>query len=296
MNKDIRINWNVGMELLPETFIHLENQLAEYRLMLRKVQASKQFGLIPDMPFKVSVSVVGDTLTLSGLECHALLQHGNLVDLQQEETLSWTIPGNADCFYLAVWDSDNKHEYELDDVPFISNEYQFGLYTLEELPGKMPVAKVVREDGSWNIQDDYIMPLISMESSTVMTEMAKAMTQLARQITTQENFVHLRNHDLIMMLIEEMESIDKNQSPKDFAVLCRRLARLLAYTIFDTPMAFVDYNPYDIQLFLNNMCAFLIKAHETLPTIEVVEYQPVAKEPEPETAPETEEEEDFPIL
>ena len=296
MNKDIRINWNVGMELLPETFIHLENQLAEYRQMLRKVQASKQFGLIPDMPFKALVSVSGDTLTLDGLECHALLRHGNLVDFQSQEVMSWTIPGNADSFYLAVWDSDNKREYELDDVPFISNEYQFGLCALEELPGKMPVAKVVREEGIWKVQDDYIMPLISMESSTVMIEMAKAMTHLARQITTQEKFVHLRNHDLIMVLIEEMDSLDWSQGPKDFAVLCRRLARLLAYTIFDTPMVFVDYNPYDIQLFLNNICAFLIKAHETLPTIDIVEYQPVTREPEVETPQQDEEEEDFPIL
>ena len=29
MNKDIRINWNVGMELLPETFIHLESHTAK---------------------------------------------------------------------------------------------------------------------------------------------------------------------------------------------------------------------------------------------------------------------------
>lgn len=295
MNKDTRIKWNVGMELLPETFIHLENQLAEYRQMLRKVQASKQFGLIPDMPFNVSLNVSGDTLTLHNVECHALLQHGNLVDIKLEEELSWTIPANADSFYLAVWPSDNEREYELDDVPFISNECVFGLLPLEALPGKMPIAKVVREEGAWKVQDDYIMPLVSMESSTVMTEMTKAMTLLARQITTFENFPHLRNHDLMMLLIEEMDCVSESQSPKDFAVLCRRLARLLAYTVFDTPVAFAEYNPYDIQLFLGNMCAFLIKAHETLPTIEIVEYQPVVKEPEPE-APQEEEEEDFPIL
>ena len=297
MNKDIRINWNVGMELLPETFIHLENQLAEYRQMLRKVQASKQFGLIPDMPFNVTLSINGNTLILQSVECHALLQHGGLIDMKNEVEQSLNLPENGDCVYLTVDVSDKMHEYEIDDVPFISNEYQFGLCTLEALPGRMPVAKVVREEGTWKVQDDYIMPLISMESSTVMTEMVKAMTQLARQIAVQEKFVHLRNHDLMLLLIDEMDCIDWNQSPKDFAVLCRRLARLLAYTIFDTPLAFADYNPYDIQLFLNNMCAFLIKAHETLPTIEIVEYQPVTKEPEPETPQEVEEEEeDFPIL
>lgn len=296
MNKDIRINWNVGMELLPETFIHLENQLAEYRQMLRKVQSSKQFGLIPDLPFKASTAVNGDTLTLGGLECHALLQKGGLVDVIRDEELELSIPSNADQFYLAIGIDDKEREYQLDDVPFVAPEYHFGLCSLEALPGKMPIAKVVREEGSWKVQDDYILPVVSMESSTVMTEMAKAMTQLARQITAEEKFIRLRNHDLMQMLIEEMDCIDGSQGPKDFVVLVRRLARLLAYTVFDSPMVFVDYNPYDIQLFLNNMCAFLIKAHETLPTVEVVEYQPVAKEPEPETTQETEEEEDFPIL
>ena len=297
MNKDTRIKWNVGMELVPETFIHLENQLAEYRQMLRKVQASKQFGLIPDMPFHVSVSVDGNTLVLHGVECHALLQQGGLVDVVSDAEVSLDIPTGADDYYLAVWCSDNEREYELDDVPFVSNECTYGLLPLEALPGKMPIAKVVREEDQWKVQDDYIVPLVSMESSTVMTEMAKAMTQLARQLTTHEKFAHIRNHDLMLLLIDEMDCVNGSQCPKDFAVLCRRLARLLAYTIFDAPVVFAEYNPYDIQLFLSNICAFLIKAHEVLPTVEIVEYQPVAKEPEPEPeVPQVEEEEDFPIL
>ena len=89
MNKDIRINWNVGMELTPETFIHLDNQWAEYRLLLRKVQASRQFGLIPDTEFNVSVSVDGDTLSLSKVACQALLPKGEMVSLNHSEELSF---------------------------------------------------------------------------------------------------------------------------------------------------------------------------------------------------------------
>lgn len=295
MNKDIRINWNVGMELTPETFIHLENQLAEYRLLLRKVQASKLFGLIPDTVYKASVSVNGDTLTVSELECHALLQHGGLVDMELQEPLTLSLSNCSGSCYLAVWPTEQERAYEIDEVPFIANECQLGIRNLEELPGTMPVAKVTNEDGAWKVMDDYILPVIAMESAPVMSKMVNAICQLITKIVRHEKFKLLRNHDVMMLLTEEMDSIDESQHPKDFVVLCRRFARLLSYVISDEPMPLVEYNPYDIQLFLYGICSFLIKAVEILPSVEVNEYQPVPKqEPKPEEL--SEPEEDCPIL
>lgn len=295
MNKDIRINWNVGMELTPETFIHLENQWAEYRLLLRKVQASHQFGLIPDTEFNVAVSLDGDNLTLTEVECHALLPKGGMVHLQRSETRSFHLGNSSDCCYLAVWPTDEERHYELDEVPFIENEYQFGLRCLNELPGTMPLAKAVFEDGAWKLQDDYILPVMTMESSPVMQEMLTAIRQLALQITLHEKFKLLRNHDLMNLIVEEMGSLDGTQPPRDFVTLCRRFVRLFSYLTDELPAPPLDYNPYDIQLFLYSVCSYLIKAHEILPTLEVVEYQPVQKQ-EPVPEPEEEPEEDYPIL
>ena len=295
MNKDIRINWNVGMELTPETFIHLENQLAEYRLLLRKVQASKLFGLIPDTDFKASVSIDGDTLNVAEVECHALLQHGCMVDLKRKDPLSLSLENRSGHCYLAVWPTDQEHPFERDEVPFIEHDCQFGLLSLEELPGTMPLAKLVKEDGSWKVQEDYILPVISMESSPVMAEMTKAIRQLATQITDHEKFKLFRNHDLMQLLVEEMGCLEPSQHPRDFVVLCRRFARLLAYVVSEDPIQLVEYNPYDIQLFLYGMCSFLIKAYEILPTLEIIEYQPVQKR-ESETETEKEPEDECPIL
>lgn len=292
MNKDIRIDWNVGMELTPEAFIHLENQLAEYRLLLRKVQASKLFGLIPDTDFKAPVSLVGDTLSLAGLECHALLQHGLLVDLKREEGMTMKVQSQADCCYLTIWPADKERRFERDDVPFVENEYQFGLRTLEELPGTMPLAKMVREDNNWKIQEDYILPIMTIACSSNMTEMVAAIGSLATQIICHENFEYLKNHDMVKLLVEEMGSLDGDQAPKDFVVLCRRLARLLSYAIPELPLNLVDYNPYDIQLFLNSVCGFLIKVHEVLPTLVITDF-PTAKE---EPHEENEIEDECPIL
>ncbi len=295
MNKDIRIKWNTGMELLPETFIHLENQLAEYRTLLRKVQAAQQFGLIPGMPFEVEASVEDQTLFVKGLECHALLQDGGLVDVKSEVGQQWNLSSLSDSGYLAVWLSDKEREYELDEVPFVANEYEFGLRSLETLPGTMPIAKVVCENGHWKLQDDYIVPVMTIADSQVLGEMINAMMQLVRQITAHEKFNYLRNHDMMRMLSEEMDSVDKSQKPSAFATLCRRFVRLLSYVITEDPVHFTKYNPYDIQLFLTQVCGFLIKAYEILPTVEIIEYQQVVKqEPEPEPEPELEPE--CPIL
>lgn len=295
MNKDIRINWNVGMELTPETFIHLENQLAEYRQLLRKVQASRQFGIIPNTEFNVSVSVDGDTLSLSKVACQALLPKGEMVSLNHSEELSFHLDNASGSCYLAVWPSEEEHTYELDDVPFVENGYQFGLRSLNELPGSMPLAKMIVEDGSWVIQNDYILPVMAMETSPVMLEMVTAIRQLALQITLQEKFELLRNHDLMKLLVEEMESVESSQHPKDFVTLSRRFIRLFSYLTDELPKPDWEYNPYDIQLYLYNVCSYLIKAHEILPTLEVVEYQAVPKQ-EPVAEPELEPEEDFPIL
>ena len=295
MNKDIRINWNVGMELLPETFIHLENQLAEYRTLLRKVQASKQFGLIPGTVFQAAASVEGNALNVGKVDCQALLEDGGMVDCHCEARRQLTLPSSGDSRYLAVWPSEKTREYELDDVPFVENEYEFGLRSLGELPGSMPLAKVVHEGGTWQLQDDYIAPVIAMQDSAMLMEMKEAVLLLIGQITSHEKFDYLRNHDVMRLLAEEMESLGPNQSPCEFVTLCRRFARLLSYVILKEPVRFVAYNPYDIQLFLTQVCGFLIQAIETLPEVEIVEYQPMPKEaPEPE--PEPEPADDCPIL
>lgn len=297
MNKDIRINWNIGMELTPETFIHLENQLAEYRLLLRKVQASKLFGLIPDTVFNASLSLNGDELTIGAVECHALLQHGGLIDIKRSENLILKIEGQSDSCYLTVWPTEQERTYELDEVPFIENEYQFGLRSLAELPGTMPLAKIVQEDGAWKLQDDYILPVMAMGNAPIMTEMIKAIRQLTTKIMGHEKFKLIRNHDVMRMLAEEMGSLDGSCQPKDFVSLCRRFARLLSYVVMEEPTQLVDYNPYDIQLFLYDICGFFIKAYELLPTLEVMEYQPIQRqEPEPGTEVESESENECPIL
>ena len=67
------------------------------------------------------------------------------------------------------------------------------------------------------------------------------------------------------------------------------------YVVSEDPIQLVEYNPYDIQLFLYGMCSFLIKAYEILPTLEIIEYQPVQKR-ESETETEKEPEDECPIL
>ncbi len=292
MNKDIRINWNMGMELMPETFIQLENQLAEYRFLLRKVQASKQFGLIPGMPFKASVLVDGNGVTLNNMECHALLQHGGLVNDKHEESLNIHIPDNSASLYLAVWTGDNIREYEKDDVSLLANDCQFGLLPLEELPGKMPIAKVVRKDGVWKLQDDYVVPVISMQDSQTLIEAKNGIYQIVKQILAHGKFKRLRNHDMLRLLAEEMSCLDKEQGPRDFVVLCRRFVRLLTYAISNLPKELAEYNPYDIQLFLNDVRNILTKAYETLLNLDVEEQnEQIAKEKEI-----AEVEDDCPIL
>ena len=295
MNKDVRINWNVGMELLPETFIHLENQLAEYRTLLRKVQASKQFGQIPGTVLHAVATVEGDSLNVGQVACQALLEDGGMVDCRCDAPRRLRLPAAAGSVYLAVWPSEKTREYEVDDVPFVENEYEFGLRPLEELHGCMPLAKLVHEDGAWTLQDDYIVPVVAMQDAPLLMEMAKAIVQLVRQITGHEKFAYLRSHDVMRLLADEMESLGKNQSPRDLVTLCRRFARLLSYVIQEEPVRLMEYNPYDIQLFLFQVCGFLIQAIETLPTVEIVQYQPIP-EPEPEAEPETEPEDDCPIL
>lgn len=297
MNKDIRINWNVGMELLPETFIHLENQMAAYRQLLRKVQASKQFGLIPGSAFKAMVSIEEGALTVDEVDCQALLEDGGMVDYHRDARWQLTIPGSSGSYYLALAPSEKTREYELDEVPFVENEYEFTLRTLEQLPGHMPIAKVIHENGAWQLQEDYILPVIAMQDAPLLMEMEKAILQLVRQVLSHEKFTFLRNHDVMRMLAEEMECLGMNQSPRDFVTLCRRFVRLLSYVIQEAPVRLPEYNPYDIQLFLTAVCGFLIQAIERLPMVEVVEYQPVPKqESKPESELEPEPEDDCPIL
>ena len=50
------------MEITPQTFIDMENNISENRLLVRKMIAAKSFGIIPRTKFSISHELLGGVL------------------------------------------------------------------------------------------------------------------------------------------------------------------------------------------------------------------------------------------
>ena len=80
------------MEITPQTFIDMENDISENRMLLRKILATKAFGIIPRTKFSITSEIAGNAMQVKQIECDLLLPLGQVVVLESETPFDAAIP------------------------------------------------------------------------------------------------------------------------------------------------------------------------------------------------------------
>lgn len=296
MNTDIRIDWQSGMEITPQTFIDMENGIFENRLLVRKMIAATNFGVIPRTKFGLSYDLFNGTLLLKQVDCNLLMPSGQVAVVELNGNTGNTAinipPKDVNELYLSLELGDNAVSFKKGEIPCLANEYKFELKTLAEIRNAVPLLKIVQTNNTWAVYNPYIMPVMSVRSSIVLLEKLDALKQDVMNIINHEHANYLDDRVLVMLLLDQLTSFSVDESLRELVLLCKRVATALSYSVYKQKTELPAPNILDIEPYLNSFKAFLgdvAKAMNDLkPTVVTVE-----KEPEPEQPAE---EEYFPII
>ena len=149
MNTDIRIDWRSGMEITPQTFVDMENNISENRLLVRKMIAAKWFGIVPGTKFSVNHEILNGCLVLKQVVCDVLLPTGQVAVVETKAPITLNIPDKeVDGLYLTLEVGDHLVSFEKDGVPHVVNEYHFDFKALSEIGNRQPLLKLVQNNGA----------------------------------------------------------------------------------------------------------------------------------------------------
>ena len=277
MNTDIRIDWQSGMEITPQTFIELENNTAEYRMMVRKMIAAKNFGIIPRTKFS------NDTLLLKQIDCDVLLPSGQVAVIETSANISLNIPSkDVPELYLTVELGDRIVNFNRGGIPIAANEVKLDIKALAEIRNAIPILKLVQVNDNWTVYEGYIMPVMAVRSSVKLLEKLDLLKQCARKIMEHENINLMEGRVMAEVLIDQLMSFSVDDSSRELVLLCKRIASTLSYAVFKHKAELPAPNIMNIEPYLDVFMHFLddiaVAMNDLKPAVvEVVKE----KEPDP---------------
>ncbi len=282
MNTDIRIDWQSGMEITPQTFIDMENSIAENRLLVRKIISAKNFGVIPRTKYSISPELMNGTLLLKQITCSVLLPTGQVAVLESNGNLSLEIPPkDADELYLTLELGSGVSSFAKGGVPYLVNENKFELKKLSEIRSEMPLLKIVNNNGTWSVSETYVMPVMAVRTSTVLVDKLGEMKKEAVKIMEHDHASYLSDPVLIMILLDQLNSFSIDDSSRELVLLCKRIATALSYSIYKHKAELPAPNIMDIEPYLDAFKAFLADAAVAMNDLKPTVAMPVEEEPEP---------------
>jgi len=288
MNTDIRIDWQSGMEITPQTFIDMENNIAENRLLVRKMIAAKSFGIIPRTKFSISHEVANNILTLKQVTCDVLLPAGQVAVVETRVPITLAIPDRqVSELYLTLEVGEHLMPFDKDGVPHVMNECKFDIKELSEIKVVEPLLKLVNNNGTWSVYDQYVMPVMSCRSSVVLLEKLDELKKASERIINHEHVPLLEDRVLVMLLIDQLNSFSVDDSLRELMVLCKRIATALCYSVMQQKVVIPVPNIMDVEPYLNAFVSFMGDIATAMNDLQpkVVE---APKEPEPEPPAEDE--------
>ena len=282
MNTDIRIDWHSGMEITPQTFIDMETSIAEYRMLVRKMIAAKNFGVIPRTKFSITPEIFNDTLLIKQIDCDLMLPSGHIVVIESNGNLTFNIPPkDVTELYFTVEVGEKTATFSRDNIPHVYNEYKFDIKPIEEIRTVMPLVKIVQNNGKWSVYDRYIAPVMSVRSSVALLEKLDLLKQSAQKIVEHEHVELLEGRVEVMLLIDQLASFSVDDSLRELVLLCKRIATALSYSILKHKSELPMPNIMNVEPYFDAFMAFLDDMSVAMNDLKPMVVEVKEKEPEP---------------
>ena len=246
-----------GMELTAQTFRQFEDSL-DYRqqLALRAALGSNRLGLLPGVDFECKGVFVSNTYEIEHLKCLAILPSGKIIDVDSEVTVK--IPMlYGDEFYLGITISkDELHLFERKGVPSSRPNYNFAIYSPEELKKKdiFPVSKFLAKDGVLSISQDYIVPCLFLSENKKFKQLKDTIIEKLETISTHPNLEDGDGKRSLLRYVFILKGLSSSLSVNEFILLVQELAQATDYFIIspnsDQKREIPEPDYYDIENWL----------------------------------------------
>ncbi len=176
-----RISWKKGMRLTDEILRASDKCVIESLNHAYRLGISGRFGLIPSINgFHISININKDFLDVEELECLAITQNGNLIDIKFDTGYTKTnytsviIPSTEENAMLLIVKVKNNEWTDIDET-YCEPTYTFSLISENTKldPNSFPIARIVNEYG-WRIDDiNFIPPCVNISSHWIFEKQAK---------------------------------------------------------------------------------------------------------------------------
>lgn len=188
-----RISWKKGMRLTDEILRASDRCIIESLNHAYRLGISGRFGLIPSKNgFHVSININKDFLDVEELECLAITQDGNLIDIKFDTGFTKTnytnviIPSTEENAMLLTVKVKNDEWTDIDET-YCEPAYAFSLISEKTklAPDSFPIARIVNEYG-WRIDDiNFIPPCTNISSHWVFEKQAKQFIDILQYANAQ---------------------------------------------------------------------------------------------------------------
>ncbi|MBO6026748.1 MAG: hypothetical protein J6P73_05830 [Bacteroidales bacterium] len=281
MNTDVRIDWYSGMEITPQTFIEFENTIAENRMLIRRIVSSKVFGVVPKTKFKVVSEVVGNALYLRQISCNALLPSGQVIVIESAEEQCFPVPERDGCeLYFTVDLKEDITRYDRGGLRYVANAFNYAFKSLPEIKKEMPLLKLLGGNKVWNLYKDYVPPMISVRSSIHLMELLDEVRQSVRKILEHDNLPIMNSYIMIHVLCDQLFSFAVDDSPRDMAAICEKIASALGYELFGKKPDIKPFNLIDAEQYFKAFSAYVANAVAEMDNLKPKMVVEVPDEPE----------------
>jgi hypothetical protein len=270
------------MEITPQTFIDMENNISENRLLIRKIIAATNFGIIPRTKFLINHEIVNGTLILKQVDCDLLMPTGQVVVIETNANTGLGVPPkDVNELYLTVEVGENVVPFVRDGIQHLANEYKFDIKTLAEIRNAVPLLKLMLVNGAWTVYEPYIMPVMTARSSVALLEKLDELKQEVQKVINHEHAELLEDRVLVMILLEQLNSFSVDESSRELVLLCKRIATALSYSVYKRKAELPAPNIMDIEPYLNAFKVFMSDIAVAMNDLKPMVVEVKEKEPEP---------------
>ena len=190
------------MPLTPDVFRQLESDWSvRQQIAIRAAVGSGRRGILPptgngatdaEQTTVLNGTFVRRTYEMTGLKCAALLPSGRILVADGDYVLPIDIPaGSSETEYYVTLElsPDQVHTYRRQGIPYTTPACTMALRTLSEVKRMdvMPVKRFIIDQGSLNVDEGYIPPILNVSSAPQLQSMLSNIAQMLKDIAQHKN-------------------------------------------------------------------------------------------------------------
>lgn len=177
-----------GYQLTAEALNRMIDVFRSFRSAGLKTVTGGRLGLVPGYGNHVRGTFVRDTFEVEIKDLMALLPDGNIINVDQSAVVKIPLL-YGDVYYLTVYKSDEVIYFEAEEIPFVRNGYSFSISTYEELEQNcgFPIMRFVVRDGSFSVDDNFMMPCLTTDMEPRMKEWFEKLADAAAVVLNHPN-------------------------------------------------------------------------------------------------------------